>query len=91
LTRTLETKIRVKKLPPPNPVRPKPGRYAFDFAYSFFGFTGMISGVIDKRNGTGNPRSQGKLVIQDLDADPGHMNCATNGLKDWGGLPLTQP
>jgi hypothetical protein len=29
------------------------------------------------------------LIIDDLDANPGHMNCSTAGRKSWGGLPLT--
>jgi hypothetical protein len=88
-TRTLQTAVKVKKLPPPAGNKPKPGRYAFNFVYSFQDFTGRISGVIDKRNGMGKPRSQGKLLIEDLDADPAHTNCTSNGLKSWGGLPLT--
>jgi hypothetical protein len=89
-TRTFSTQVKVKKLPNPSGRKPKPGRFAFNFVYSFTDFTGTISGVIDKRNGRGPPMSQGKLRIQDLDADPGHMNCNSNGLFAWGRLPLTQ-
>lgn len=88
-TRTLATQVKVKKLPNPSGRKPKPGRFAFNFVYSFADFTGTISGVIDKRNGKGAPMSQGKLRIQDLDADPGHMDCNSNGLFAWGRLPLT--
>jgi len=90
LTRTLETNVKLKRLAPPRAVNPKPGRYAFNFVYDFRDFTGTISGTIDKRHGRGKPRSQGKFVIEDLDSDPGYMNCDSDGLRSWGGLPLTQ-
>src|SRR6476646_9125992 len=70
-TRTLATQVTVKRLPTPRGRRPKPGRYAFNFVYTFADFTGTLSGVIDKPHGKGAPMSQGKLRIQDLDADPG--------------------
>ena len=35
-------------------------------------------------------RSQGTLQITDLDADPEHRDCATDGLNQWGGLPVTR-
>jgi hypothetical protein len=89
-TKTFATQVKVKKLPNPSGRKPKRGRFAFNFVYDFADFTGTISGVIDKRNGKGAPMSQGKLRIQDLDADPGHMNCNSNGLFAWGRLPLTQ-
>ena len=91
-TTTLGTAVKLKKLPPPHGSKPKPGRYAFNFAYGFTGFTGTLSGTIDKPNGPEKPRaprSQGTLVIDDLDSDPGHMNCSTTGRRSWGGLPLT--
>jgi hypothetical protein len=88
-SRTFDIQLKVAKLPNPSGHKPKPGRYAFNFAYTFPDFTGTISGVIDKPHGKGAPTSQGKLRIQDLDADPGHMDCNSNGLFAWGRLPLT--
>jgi hypothetical protein len=83
----------------PTPNKPKPGRYAFNFSYGFPGFTGnfpsftgTLSGTIDKPNGAAkprSPRSQGTLIIDDLDSPPGQWNCSTEGRKSWGGLPLT--
>ena len=87
---TFDTKIKLKKTPHPHP---KPGRYSFRLLpYSFPEFTGTISVTIDKPNQPTRPRplrSQGKLDIVDLDADPGHMDCSTLGPQGWGGLPLT--
>jgi hypothetical protein len=89
---TFETRIKLKKTPH---LHPKPGRYSYRFLpYSFPSFTGTISGTIDKPNPPARPRplrSQGKLDIQDLDADPGHSDCSTLGPQGWGGLPLTRP
>jgi hypothetical protein len=89
-TESFEVNVKLKKAPPPR--KPKPGRYAFRFAYGFPSFTGTLTGTIDKPS-TGPrprlPRSQGTLIIDDLDANPGHMNCSTMGRKSWGGLPLT--
>ena len=92
LTTTLETKVKLGKAPPPHASKPKPGRYAFRFAYSFPTLAGTISGTIDKPNGGAkprSPRSQGSLTIEDLDSNPGHTNCSTQGPQSWGGLPLT--
>jgi hypothetical protein len=92
LTRVLDVVVKVTKAPQPAGKKPKPGRYAFRFSYSFTDFTGTLRGTIDKPNGAKKPReprSQGTLSITDLDADPGHVNCNSNGLKQWGGLPLT--
>jgi len=92
LTETLDVRVKLTKAPQPSGKRPKPERYAFRFAYSFTGFVGTLRGTIDKPNHgdkRGVPRSQGSLNIDDLDANPGHTNCSTNGPKSWGGLPLT--
>jgi hypothetical protein len=90
LTTTLETSVKLTKAPPPSGKKPKPGRFAFRFSHSFQTFTGTVRGTIDKPNhGPRRLRSQGTLSIEDLDADPGHMNCSTGGLKQWGGLPVT--
>ena len=92
LTDTLDVRIKLTKAPQPSGKRPKPGRYAFRFAYSFTGFAGTLTGTIDKPNHgdkRGVPRSQGSLTISDLDSNPGHTNCSTSGPKQWGGLPLT--
>jgi hypothetical protein len=87
---TFETHIKFEKIPL---AYPKPGRYAFRFLpYSFPTFTGTIRGTIEKTNSGPRPRplrSQGKLDVQDLDADPGHSDCSTLGPQGWGGLPLT--
>jgi hypothetical protein len=89
LTTTLATRIKLKKAPQPAGKKPKPNRFAFRFAYSFETFTGTLTGTIDKPNhGPRRLRSQGSLRIVDLDADPGHRDCSTNGLKQWGGLPV---
>jgi len=92
LTETLDVSVKLTKVPQPSGKRPKPGRYAFRFAYSFSGFVGTLRGTIDKPNHgdkRGVPRSQGALTVADLDANAGHTNCSTNGPKSWGGLPLT--
>ena len=93
LTTTLATKIKLKKAPPPHSTKPKPGRYAFNFAYSFPAFTGnfpaftgTLSGTIDKPNGAAkprSPRSQGTLIIDDIDSPPGQWNCSTAGRRSW--------
>jgi len=90
LDATFETKIKLKKVPPPHASKPKPGRYAFRFFHSFgvatgssAAFTGMIEGTIDKANDPRNnlkptpPRAHGHLLIEDLDIDPDHPNCVT--------------
>jgi hypothetical protein len=92
LTETFETKIKLKKAPAPHTNKPKPGRYAFRFAHSFPAFTGTIRGTIDKpndRTGPTPPRAHGDLVIEDLDADPGHPNCSTGSLG-WSDPSLTR-
>ena len=92
LTSTLDVSVKLTKAPPPNTNKPKPGRYAFRFAYSFPAFSGTVRGTIDKPNREPQPRvprSQGSLSIDDLDSNPGHTNCSTLGPKQWGGLPLT--
>ena len=87
---TLNTNVKLTKVPPPGGKKPKPGRYAFRFSYSFEGFTGTLGSTIDKPNhGPRRLRSQGSLNIVDLDSDPGHTNCSTRGLRQWGGLPVT--
>jgi hypothetical protein len=89
LTTTLQTSIKLTKAPNPSGKKPKPGRFAFRFAYSFSGFSGTLRGTIDRANhGPRRLRSQGTLSIVDLDADPDHMNCNSNGLKQWGGLQV---
>jgi hypothetical protein len=93
-TRTLDVAVKVTKAPQPAGKKPKPGRYAFRFSYTFTDFSGTVRGTIDKPNRGKKPRaprSQGTLSITDLDANPGHTNCTSNGLKQWGGLPLTGP
>jgi hypothetical protein len=90
LTTTMQTAVKVTKAAQPAGKRPKPNRYAFRFSYTFPTFTGTLRGTIDKANhGPRRLRSQGTLSIEDLDADADHVNCATNGLKQWGGLPVT--
>jgi hypothetical protein len=99
LTETFETMIKLKKAPPPHTDKPKPNRYAFRFAYDFPSFTGTIEGTIDKVNDPRNnpkptpPRAHGHLLIEDLDADPGHPNCVTAagpaGPLGWSDLSLT--
>jgi hypothetical protein len=87
---TLNTNVKLTKVPPPGGKKPKPGRYAFRFSYSFEAFTGTLGSTIDKPNhGPRRLRSQGSLNIVDLDSDPGHTNCSTRGPKQWGGLPVT--
>jgi len=89
LTTTFNTAVKITKAPQPRGRKPKPGRYAFRFAYGFQTFTGSLSGTIDKPNhGPRRLRSQGSLDIQDLDSNPGHTNCSTRGPKQWGGLPV---
>jgi hypothetical protein len=91
-TRTLDVAVKLMKAPQPAGKKPKPGRFAFRFVYAFSDFAGTLSGTIDKSNHVPKPRaprSQGSLRITDLDAGPGHTNCATNGLKQWGGVRLT--
>jgi len=91
-TRALDVGVKLTKAPQPAGRNPKPGRYAFRFSYSFSEFNGTVRGTIDKPNHGNNPRaprSQGALEITDLAFGPGHSNCSTNGLKQWGGLPLT--
>jgi hypothetical protein len=91
LTHTMQTAVKVTKAPQPAGKKPKPHRFAFRFTYSFPAFSGTLMGTIDKANhGPRHLRSQGTLRIVDLDADPDHMNCATNGLAQWGGLPVTR-
>jgi hypothetical protein len=91
-TRTIDVSVKLKKVPPPSGKPPKPGRFAFRFAYTFTDFSGTLGSTIDKSNRAPKPRaprSQGSLRITDLDAGPDQVNCATNGLKQWGGAPLT--
>jgi hypothetical protein len=91
-TRTLDVAVKLAKAPQPAGRKPKPGRFAFRFSYTFSDFDGFVRGTIDKSNhGTKprSPRSQGTLQITDLDFGPGQRNCATNGLKQWGGVPVT--
>ncbi|HEY6638545.1 MAG TPA: hypothetical protein VIZ61_12750 [Solirubrobacterales bacterium] len=90
LTTTLQTTIKLTKAPQPSGRKPKPHRFAFRFAYAFTAFNGTLRGTIDRANhGPRRLRSQGTLSIVDLDADSDHMNCNSNGLKQWGGLPVT--
>jgi hypothetical protein len=91
-TRTLNVAVKLMKVPPPSGKKPKPGRYAFRFAYSFTDFNGTLRSTIDKPNRKKGPRptrSQGSLTINDLDAGPGQTNCSTTGPKSWGGVPVT--
>jgi hypothetical protein len=89
-TNTIQTAVKLTKAPQPAGKKPKPNRYAFRFTYSFQAFSGTLTGTIDKPNhGPRRLRSQGSLRIVDLDFDPDHRDCATNGLKQWGGLPVT--
>jgi hypothetical protein len=90
LTNTLQTSLKLTKAPNPSGKKPKPNRFAFRFSYTFPTFTGTVRGTIDKANhGPRRLRSQGTLQIVDLDADPDHVNCNSNGLKQWGGVPVT--
>jgi hypothetical protein len=89
LTMSLDVRVKLTIAPPPNGNKPKPGRYAFQFTYSFSDFTGTLRGTIDKPNRGPRPRlprSQGSLAIDDVQ---GHTYCSTDGLKSWAGLPLT--
>jgi hypothetical protein len=88
---TLNTNVKLTKVPPPGGKKPKPGRYAFRFSYVFPTFTGTLGSTIDKPNRPGKRplRSQGTLNVTDLDSDPGHTNCTTRGPMRWGGLPVT--
>ena len=91
LTTTLETTVKMTKAPQPGGKKPKPNRFAFRFAYTFQAFTGTLRSTIDRSNhGSRRLRSQGTLQITDLDADPEHRDCTSNGLKQWGGLPVTR-
>jgi hypothetical protein len=92
LTRTLDVAVKLMKVPPPSGKKPKPGRYAFRFAYAFADFDGTLRSTIDKPNRKSGPRptrSQGSLTINDLDAGPGQTNCSTSGPRSWGGVPVT--
>jgi hypothetical protein len=92
LTRSLDVAVKLTKAPQPAGKKPKPGRYAFRFAYAFTDFSGSVRGTIDKSNHTKkprSPRSQGTLSITDLDGGPGHRHCNSDGLRQWGGVPLT--
>jgi hypothetical protein len=89
LTRTMQTAVKVTKAPQPAGKKPKPNRYAFRASYSFPAFAGTLGVTIDKANhGPRKLRSQGSLNITDLDSDPDHRNCSTQGPKQWGGLPV---
>ena len=79
---------KFKKVPPPK--HPKPGRYSFRFSYAFPGLLGTIGGTIDKPNQPGKRplRAHISLDIEDLDVDPGHSDCSTNGTATWGGVPV---
>ncbi len=91
LTTTLQTTIKLTKAAQPAGKKPKSNRFAFRFAYTFQAFTGTVRGTIDRSNhGPRRLRSQGTLEITDLDADPEHRDCATDGLNQWGGLPVTR-
>jgi hypothetical protein len=90
LTTNLQPSVKLTKAPNPSGKKPKPKRFAFRFAYAFTAFNGTLRGTIDRANhGPRRLRSQGTLSIVDLDADPDHMNCNSNGLKQWGGLPVS--
>ena len=90
LTTTFQTTVKLTKAPQPAGKKPKPNRFAFRFSYDFQTFTGTLRGTIDKANhGPRRLRSQGTLSITDLDADADHVNCNSNGLKQWGGLPVS--
>jgi hypothetical protein len=90
LTSTMRPAVKVVKAPQPAGKKPKPNRYAFRFSYTFPTFAGTLRGTIDKANhGPRRLRSQGTLSITDLDADADHRNCSTEGLKQWGGVPVT--
>jgi hypothetical protein len=89
-TTTLQTSVKLTKAAQPAGKKPKPHRFAFRFAYDFQTFSGTLRGTIDKANhGPRRLRSQGTLSIVDLDADPDHVSCSSNGLKQWGGLPVS--
>jgi hypothetical protein len=89
-TSTMQTAVKLTKAPQPAGRKPKPNRYAFRFSYSFPTFTGTLRATIDRANhGPRRLRSQGALSIEDLDAGPDQRDCATNGPKQWGGLPVT--
>ena len=91
LTRTVQTSVKLAKAPNPAGKKPKPRRFAFRFARDFPEFAGTLRGTIDKANhGPRRLRSQGSLRIAGFDPDPDHVNCSTNGLADWSGLPVTR-
>ncbi len=86
LTRSLQTSIPVKSVPPPVAAKPKKGRYAFRFNHSFSEFAGTITATIDKPNNRKKgtlPRAHGNFTIIDLDSDPTHNDCATNGQRGF--------
>jgi hypothetical protein len=90
LTSTMQVAVKLTKAPQPAGKKPKIRRYAFRFSYSFPTFTGTLGATIDKPNhGPRRLRSQGSLRITDLDADADHRDCSTDGLKQWGGVPVT--
>jgi hypothetical protein len=47
LTMSLDVRVKLTNAPPPNGNKPKPGRYGFQFTYSFPDFTGTLRGRID--------------------------------------------
>lgn len=90
LTTSMQTSIKLTKTPNPSGKKPKTRRFAFRFTHDFPSFTGTLRGTIDKPNhGPRRLRSQGSLRIVDLDADPDHLDCSSNGLQQWGGLPVS--
>ncbi|HEY7266483.1 MAG TPA: hypothetical protein VH501_02205 [Solirubrobacterales bacterium] len=89
-TSAMQTAVKLTKAPQPAGRKPKPNRFAFRLSYNFQAFVGTLTVTIDKPNhGPRRLRSQGSLRIVDLDAGPDQRDCATNGLKQWGGLPVT--
>jgi hypothetical protein len=64
--------------------KPKANRYSFQFATSFTGFTGTLSGKVFKGQGRGPVLANGVLTIERLDFPGGPTNCSTMGPREWG-------
>jgi len=84
LTTTVQTQVKVSKQPPPGGNKPKSTRYSFQFATSFTGFTGTLTGKLFKRQGRGPVLANGVLTIDHLDFPGGPTNCSTMGPRAWG-------
>jgi hypothetical protein len=91
LTTTIQTRVKVRKAPPPGPGKPKANRYSFKFATGFTGFTGAFSGKIFKRQGRGEVIANGRLTVDHLDFSGGPTNCSSTGPRGWSAFTKTTP